>query len=77
MKKFGIGQPASRVEDQRLLTGQGKYLDDVNLPGQAWAVYVRSPHAHATITSISVTDALAAPGVLAVYTCKDLKDDGI
>ena len=51
MAKFGIGQPVRRLEDQRLVTGQGRYTDDINLPGQAYLVVVRSPHAHATITS--------------------------
>ena len=48
----GIGQPVRRREDLRLLTGKGRYSDDVNLPGQAYAVMVRSPHAHAMIRSI-------------------------
>ena len=52
MEKFGMGQPAARVEDERLLTGKGRYLDDVNLPGQVWGVFVRSPHAHARIKSL-------------------------
>lgn len=73
MEKFGIGQPASRIEDQRLLTGQGCYLDDVELPGQVWAVYLRSPHANALIKQIDTDAARTAPGVLAVYTCADLK----
>jgi aerobic carbon-monoxide dehydrogenase large subunit len=77
MQKFGIGQPAARVEDQRLLTGQGRYLDDVNLEGQAWAVFVRSTHAHAFIKSIDVDAARTAPGVLAVYTAADLQADGV
>ena len=77
MKKFGIGQSALRVEDQRLLTGHGSYLDDIRLENQAWAYYVRSPHAHADIVNIDTTSAESAPGVLAVYTIKDLREQGI
>ena len=77
MQKFGIGQSAARVEDQRLLTGRGRYLDDVNLHGQAWAVFVRSPHAHASIKAIDMGAARASPGVLAVYTARDLAADGV
>jgi carbon-monoxide dehydrogenase large subunit len=77
MQKFGIGQSAARVEDQRLVTGHGRYLDDVNLDGQAWAVFVRSPHAHALIKDIDATAARDLPGVLAVYTAVDLIADGI
>ena len=47
MVKFGVGQPARRVEDERLVTGHGRYTDDISLPGLAYAVMVRSPHAHA------------------------------
>jgi len=54
MSKYGIGQPVLRFEDPRLLRGQGRYINDVNLPGQAYAVFVRSPHAHALIKSIDV-----------------------
>src|SRR5690606_10061457 len=77
MQKFGIGQPAARVEDERFLTGRGRYLDDVNLPGQAYGVFVRSPHAHARIRGIDLDAARAMPGVLAVYTVDDLTADGI
>ena len=66
MSKYGIGQPVLRFEDPRLLRGQGRYINDVNLPGQAYAVFVRSPHAHAKIRSIDVEAAKKAPGVLAV-----------
>ncbi len=66
MQKFGIGQPATRFEDRRLTTGHGRYIDDVNLDGQAWTAFVRSPHAHATIAAIATEAALALPGVLAI-----------
>jgi carbon-monoxide dehydrogenase large subunit len=68
-----IGQPVRRREDLRLVTGKGSYADDVNLPDQAYAVMVRSPHAHARICAIDANAAMAAPGVLAV--CRDLIAD--
>ena len=73
----GIGQPVRRREDLRLLTGQGRYSDDFNISGQAFAVMVRSPHAHARIRGIDVAVASAAPGVLAVLTGRDLLADGL
>jgi aerobic carbon-monoxide dehydrogenase large subunit len=75
--KFGIGQAVPRTEDLRLLTGRGRYLEDINLPGQAHAAVLRSPHAHARITSIDVAEAAAMPGVIAVLTGRDLAADGI
>ncbi|HUI95450.1 MAG TPA: xanthine dehydrogenase family protein molybdopterin-binding subunit [Xanthobacteraceae bacterium] len=75
MAKFGIGQAVRRVEDQRFLTGHGRYIDDINLPGQAFGVPVLSPHAHARITRIDVAKAKAAPGVLAVLTGADAVAD--
>jgi len=67
-----IGARVERKEDYRFLTGAGQYTDDVALPGQTYAVFVRSPHAHAKIKSIKKDKALKAPGVLAVYTGEDL-----
>ncbi|MBI4205425.1 MAG: xanthine dehydrogenase family protein molybdopterin-binding subunit [Betaproteobacteria bacterium] len=67
-----IGQPIKRKEDYRFLTGSGMYTDDVTLPGQTYAYFVRSPHAHATIRSIDVSKARAAPGVIAIFTGDDL-----
>jgi aerobic carbon-monoxide dehydrogenase large subunit len=75
--KFGIGQPVSRFEDPRLLRGHGRYQDDFNLPGQAYAVFLRSPHAHARIRAIDAAAAAAAPGVLAVFTGEDVARDGL
>ena len=75
--KFGIGQPVTRFEDPRLLRGQGRFINDLNLPNQAHAVMLRSPHAHARIVGIDATAARAAPGVLAVYTQADLAADGL
>jgi carbon-monoxide dehydrogenase large subunit len=76
-EKFGIGQPVRRKEDQRLLKGGGRYTDDINVPGQAHLAFVRASVAHARIKGIDAAAALAAPGVLAVYTGKDLEADGI
>jgi len=67
-----IGQSTLRFEDARFLTGQGRFVEDVNEPGQVWAQVVRSPHAHAVITRVDTAAARAAPGVLAVYTHADI-----
>ena len=72
-----IGRPVRRKEDQRLLTGQGRFSDDFSLPGQAHGVMVRSPHPHARIGKIDAARALAMPGVLGVFTGEDLVADGI
>lgn len=72
-----IGQPMPRFEDHRFLTGRGSYSDDLSEPGQAYAVMVRSPHAHAVVEGIDLEDALSAPGVLAAYTAADLNAAGI
>ena len=77
MANFGTAQPIRRVEDQRLLTGQGRYTDDINLPGQAYAIVLRSPHAHARILSLDTQAAQALPGVLGVFTAADLAADGV
>ena len=71
MAKFGIGQAVRRVEDRRFLLGQGRYVDDISLPGQCYGVTVLSPHAHARIKRIDVAKAKAAPGVLCVLTGAD------
>ena len=73
----GIGKPVPRKEDQRLITGRGRYSDDVNLPGQAYACMVRSPHAHARLRRIDVTGAQMMPGVIAVLTGQDAAADGL
>src|SRR6266513_256185 len=73
----GIGKPVPRTEDARLLVGQGRYSDDVSLPGQAYACLVRSPHAHARIRRIDGIPALAVPGVVAVLTGEDAAGDGL
>src|SRR5436190_19081421 len=75
--RFAIGQPVSRSEDPVLLRGEGRYSDDVNLPGQAYAVMVRSPHAHGVVRGIDIIAARAMPRVLAIYTAADLGAGGI
>jgi aerobic carbon-monoxide dehydrogenase large subunit len=72
LMKFGIGQPVPRSEDPILVRGEGRYTDDVKLPGEAYAVMVRSRHAHGVIKGIDTTAARAMPGVLGVYTGVDL-----
>ncbi|MBX5466428.1 MAG: xanthine dehydrogenase family protein molybdopterin-binding subunit [Firmicutes bacterium] len=68
-----IGQPVRRREDARLVVGRGQFTDDVQLPGMVYAVMVRSPHAHARIRGIDASRALGMPGVLAVFTGRDLE----
>ncbi|MBT3552719.1 MAG: xanthine dehydrogenase family protein molybdopterin-binding subunit [Rhodospirillaceae bacterium] len=75
--KFGIGQPAPRKEDPRMLTGRGRYVDDIELPRQTYGYVLRSPHAHAKITNIDTSAAEAAPGVLVVLTGDDYAADGL
>ena len=77
MMKFGIGQPVRRLEDTRLVRGQGRFQDDTHLHGEVHAVFLRSPHAHAHIRSIDTTAAQAAPGVVAIYTSADYAADGL
>jgi len=74
---FGIGQPVTRSEDPRHLTGGGEYTDDSNVDGQAYARYVRSQMAHGILKSVDISAASAMPGVLAIYTGADLRADGI
>ena len=71
MAKFGIGQAVRRVEDARFLTGAGRYVDDIVLPGMCHGVVLLSPHAHARIKKIDVSKAKSAPGVLLVLTGAD------
>jgi carbon-monoxide dehydrogenase large subunit len=67
-----IGARIARKEDYRFLTGSGQYTDDFTLPGQTYAAFVRSPHAHAVIKKVGIEKAMKAPGVLAVFTGEDL-----
>ncbi|MCZ6511433.1 MAG: xanthine dehydrogenase family protein molybdopterin-binding subunit [Alphaproteobacteria bacterium] len=73
---YAVSQPVTRTEDPRLLRGGGVYTDDRNLPGQAYAVFVRSVVAHGDIKAINIDAAKAAPGVLAVYTHTDIDAAG-
>ncbi|WP_416896838.1 MAG: xanthine dehydrogenase family protein molybdopterin-binding subunit [Minwuia sp.] len=73
--QFGIGQSVTRVEDQRFITGNGRYLDDMAPEGCLHAIMVRSPSAHARIARLDVSAAKKAPGVVAVYTGQDWKAD--
>lgn len=70
-----IGKPVARREDAALLTGQSRYIDDLTLPGMVWASVVRSPFAHATITSVDVSAAREAEGVVAAFSGADLAED--
>ena len=73
----GIGARVKRKEDRRFITGKGKYTDDVRVENQAYAAFVRSPHAHARVKSIDTSAALAAEGVIDVLNGKQLTGDGI
>ena len=75
--KFGSGQPVRRLEDDRLITGKGQYADDLHLPGAAHMVLLRSPHAHAKLREVDTLAARDMPGVVAVYTHKDVAEAGI
>lgn len=77
MTATGIGASVRRTEDHRFITGKGQYVDDINRPGQSYAVFVRSPHAHAAIKKIDVSAAEKAPGVLGIFTGDDLAADKI
>jgi carbon-monoxide dehydrogenase large subunit len=77
MSATGIGASVRRREDQRFITGKGHYTDDISRPGQAYAYFVRSPHAHAKINNIDTKASVAKPGVLAVLTGAQLATDKI
>ena len=70
-----VGTPVERKEDLALLTGQAKFVDDMSLPGMVWMAVVRSPYAHAGITSVDVTPALAHRGIIAAFSGDDLADE--
>lgn len=74
--KYAVGQPVSRKEDPILVQGQGRYTDDINLPGQVYAAMVRSTVAHGIIKNIDIEAVRVMPGVLAVYTAADLDAAG-
>ena len=75
--KFGIGQPVLRAEDPKLLRGDGIYTDDYDATGQAYARFLRSPLPHGKIRSLDVSGAIAAAGVIAVYSGEDLRNAGV
>ena len=77
MSATGIGASVRRKEDFRFITGKGHYTDDINRPGQAYAYFVRSPHAHARIVGIKTDSVEQAPGVVAVFTGADMAADKI
>src|ERR1043165_405032 len=74
--EFAIGRGVTRFEDPRLLKGGGRYVDDIALPRMAVGYVLRSPHAHAKIRSIDLTQAKAAPGVVLILTGADWKRSG-
>ena len=76
LQKYGVGQPVRRKEDDTLVRGKGKYTDDFTLPGQAYCFMVRSSHAHGILRGIDTAAAKAMPGVLGVWTGKDLEAAG-
>ena len=77
MTEHGIGASVKRKEDLRFLTGKGHYLDDINRPGQAFAYFLRSPHANAKFKKIDTKAAAKAPGVVAILTGADVEADGL
>jgi carbon-monoxide dehydrogenase large subunit len=77
MSETGIGARVRRKEDQRFITGKGRYTDDINLKHQCYAYFVRSPHAHATIKSVNTAKAKKADGVIGVFTGEDVAQDKI
>src|SRR5579863_3238479 len=75
--RFGIGQPVARKEDPRFLMGRGRFVADIDLARQAYAVFLYSPHANAHIRAIDIAAAARAPGVNAVLTGQDWTADGL
>jgi carbon-monoxide dehydrogenase large subunit len=77
LKFKSVGQPVLRNEDERLITGRGRFTDDFSLPGQVWAVMVRSPHPHAAINGVDGAAAREMEGVLGVFSGADIAADGL
>ncbi|HTI54143.1 MAG TPA: xanthine dehydrogenase family protein molybdopterin-binding subunit, partial [Verrucomicrobiae bacterium] len=69
-----LGAPLRRKEDQRLITGQGRYVEDLRFPGMVHAAFVRSPHAHARVLGVDAAAARAMERVVTVYTAGDLPE---
>src|ERR1051325_2082201 len=76
LNKYGVGQPVRRTEDPVLVQGHGRYTDDINMAGEAYAVFVRSRHGHGVIKGIDTAAAKAMPGVLGIFTGADLSAYG-
>ena len=77
MSEFDIGKSVRRIEDERFLKGQGKFVDDISLPGESFVFILRSTHPHAEILSMDVSKAIEAEGVLLVLTGEDVAADGL
>ena len=75
--RFGTSRSQKRLEDDRLLTGKGRYSDDLELAGQCWLVLLRSPYAHARVGGIDLAEARKSPGVVAAWSIADLRADGV
>src|SRR5438045_7422470 len=75
--RFGASRSQKRLEDDRLLTGRGRYSDDLELPQQCWLVLLRSPHAHARIAAVNLAAVKSAPGVIGAWTMAELRADGL
>ena len=76
-EKFAVGQPVSRKEDPVLLRGEGRYSDDINLPGQLYGAFVRSPYAHGLLRGVDAAEARTMPGVRGVILAADLETNGM
>src|SRR5271168_1014875 len=77
MSATGLGASVKRKEDIRFITGKGHYVDDINRHGEAYAYFLRSPHAHATIDRVDFAEASAMPGVVAIFTGEDIATDKV
>ncbi len=77
MTRYSISQPVTQVEAPRLLKGEGRYTDDVKLPFECHAVFLRSPHAHAKIGSIDTKAARQQPGIIDVFIGEDVFEDNV
>ena len=75
--KFAVGQPVTRIEDTRLITGEGSYTDDLKFPNMCYGAFVRSPYAHAKILKIDIEEAKKMPGVIDIFTADNFINDGI
>ncbi len=77
MPDGSVGQAVKRREDQRFLTGKGRYVDDLHRQGELAAVFVRSTHAHATVRNVDKSAAMQSPGVVAIFVGSDMEEDSI